>query len=62
MFQKTVSSFDECSTTGIFLTGLRTQSYLSELLFESKIVPLPSSETLTLPNTEPVKVPDLKGE
>ncbi|NWR64821.1 CND2 protein, partial [Bucorvus abyssinicus] len=61
MFQKTLASFDECSTTGIFLTGLRTQSYLSELLFESKIVPLPSSETLTLPSTEPVKVLDLKS-
>ncbi|XP_059687469.1 condensin complex subunit 2 isoform X3 [Gavia stellata] len=60
MFQKTAASFDECSTAGIFLTGLRTQSCHSELLFDSKIVPLPSSETLTLPNSDPVKVTDLK--
>ncbi|KAM6036152.1 condensin complex subunit 2 isoform 3-T3 [Theristicus caerulescens] len=60
MFQKTAASFDECSTAGIFLTGLRTQSCHGELLFDSKIVPLPSSETLTLPNTDPVKVTDLK--
>uniref|UniRef100_A0A8C0BFZ0 Condensin complex subunit 2 n=1 Tax=Buteo japonicus TaxID=224669 RepID=A0A8C0BFZ0_9AVES len=61
MFQKTAASFDECSTAGIFLTGLRTQSCHSELLFDSKIVPLPSSETLTLPNSDPVKVTDLKS-
>ncbi|XP_009874818.1 PREDICTED: condensin complex subunit 2 [Apaloderma vittatum] len=60
MFRKTAASFDECSTAGIFLTGLRTQSWHSELLFDSKIVPLPSSETLTLPNSDPVKVVDLK--
>ncbi|XP_009283075.1 PREDICTED: condensin complex subunit 2 isoform X2 [Aptenodytes forsteri] len=60
MFQKTAASFDECSTAGIFLTGLHTQSCHSELLFDSKIVPLPSSETLTLPNSDPVKVIDLK--
>ncbi|KAM6331364.1 condensin complex subunit 2 isoform 3-T3 [Alca torda] len=60
MFQRTAASFDECSTAGIFLTGLRTQNCHSELLFDSKIVPLPSSETLTLPNSDPVKVMDLK--
>ncbi|XP_075592908.1 condensin complex subunit 2 isoform X1 [Balearica regulorum gibbericeps] len=60
MFQKTAASFDECSTAGIFLIGLHTQSCHSELLFDSKIVPLPSSETLTLPNSDPVKVTDLK--
>ncbi|NXK55707.1 CND2 protein, partial [Chauna torquata] len=60
MFQKTAASFDECSTAGIFLTSLRTQSCNSELLFDSKIVPLSSSETLTLPNCHPVKVTDLK--
>ncbi|NXU26451.1 CND2 protein, partial [Thalassarche chlororhynchos] len=60
MFQKTAASFDECSTAGIFLTGLHTQSCHSELLFDSKIVPLPSSETLAVPNTDPVKVMDLK--
>ncbi|NXC77768.1 CND2 protein, partial [Anhinga anhinga] len=60
MFQKAATSFDECSTAGIFLMRLRTQSCHSELLFDSKIVPLPSSETLTLPNSDPVKVLDLK--
>ncbi|NWS78583.1 CND2 protein, partial [Crotophaga sulcirostris] len=61
MLQKTAASFDECSTAGVFLLGLRTQSYHSELLFESNIVPLPSSETLTLPNSDPVQVTDLKS-
>ncbi|XP_067168497.1 condensin complex subunit 2 [Apteryx mantelli] len=60
MFQKTAASFDECSTAGIFLTGLHTHSCHSELLFDSKIVPLPSSETLALPSSAPVKVADLK--
>ncbi|NXH67552.1 CND2 protein, partial [Hydrobates tethys] len=60
MFQKAAASFDECSTAGIFLTGLHTQSCHSELLFDSKIVPLPSSETLAVPNCDPVKVMDLK--
>ncbi|NXG78192.1 CND2 protein, partial [Baryphthengus martii] len=60
MFQKTAMSFDECSTVGIFLTGLRTYGCQSELLFESKIVPLPSSETPTLPSSDPLEVADLK--
>ncbi|NXJ71707.1 CND2 protein, partial [Rostratula benghalensis] len=60
MFQKTAASFDECSTAGIFLTGLRSQNCHSGLLFDSKIVPLPSSETAMLPNSDPVKVIDLK--
>ncbi|NXK74465.1 CND2 protein, partial [Amazona guildingii] len=60
MFQKTAASFDECSTAGVFLIGLRTQDCHCELLFDSEIIPLPSSETLTLPNTNPVKVMDLK--
>ncbi|XP_065515150.1 condensin complex subunit 2 isoform X2 [Lathamus discolor] len=60
MFQKTAVSFDECSTAGVFLIGLRTQDCRCELLFDSEIIPLPSSETLTLPNTKPVKVMDIK--
>ncbi|NXT35519.1 CND2 protein, partial [Pelecanoides urinatrix] len=60
MFQKTAASFDECSAAGFFLTGLRTQGCHSELLFDSQIVPLPSSETLTVPNSDPVKAMDLK--
>uniref|UniRef100_A0A8C3BJC4 Condensin complex subunit 2 n=1 Tax=Cairina moschata TaxID=8855 RepID=A0A8C3BJC4_CAIMO len=59
MFQKTSASFDECSTAGIFLTSLRTQSCHSKLLFDSEIVPLPSLATVTLPNCDPVKVTDL---
>uniref|UniRef100_A0A8C6ZNB5 Condensin complex subunit 2 n=1 Tax=Nothoprocta perdicaria TaxID=30464 RepID=A0A8C6ZNB5_NOTPE len=61
MFQKTAASFDECSTAGIFLTGLRTHGCQSELLFDSNIVPLPSSETPALPNSALVKVVDLKS-
>ncbi|NWV11511.1 CND2 protein, partial [Ptilonorhynchus violaceus] len=61
MFQRTAASFDECSTAGIFLTGLHTQSFQSQLLFDSEVVPLPSSETLALPSSDPVKVPDLKS-
>ncbi|KAM8794577.1 condensin complex subunit 2 [Eudromia elegans] len=61
MFQNTIASFDECNPAGIFLTSLRTHGCQSELLFNSKIVPLPSSEMLVLPNSAPVKVPDLKA-
>ncbi|NXG55452.1 CND2 protein, partial [Hemiprocne comata] len=61
MFQRTAASFDECSTVGVFLTGLRTQGCHSQLLFDSKVVPLPSAETLVLPNSDPVKVTDLKS-
>ncbi|XP_009972198.2 condensin complex subunit 2 isoform X2 [Tyto alba] len=60
MFQKTAASFDENGTAGIFLIRLHTQSCHSELLFDSEIVPLPSSETLTLPDSGPVNVTDLK--
>ncbi|NXI50698.1 CND2 protein, partial [Chloroceryle aenea] len=61
MFQKAATSFDECSTVGIFLSGLRTCGFQNELLFEAKIVPLASSEVLTLPSSDPVKVVDLKS-
>ncbi|NWR80173.1 CND2 protein, partial [Centropus unirufus] len=60
LFQRAAMSFDESSTAGIFLVKLQSQSYHSELLFDTKIVPLPSSETLTLPSSNPVKVMDLK--
>lgn len=63
MFQRTAASFDECSTAGIFLTGLRSQSFQSRLLFHSDIVPLPSSsESLALPSSHPVPVAGLKGK
>ncbi|NXP51111.1 CND2 protein, partial [Heliornis fulica] len=61
MFQKTAASFDECSTAGIFLSSLHTDSCRSELLFDSDIVPLPSSETLVLPSSDPVNVEGLKA-
>uniref|UniRef100_A0A8C6VHE8 Condensin complex subunit 2 n=1 Tax=Naja naja TaxID=35670 RepID=A0A8C6VHE8_NAJNA len=62
MFQKTASSFDECSTAGVFLTTLHTHSYLSEVLFDSMVVPLPSSSgTSEIPSSSPVKVTDLKS-
>ncbi|NWU09744.1 CND2 protein, partial [Cephalopterus ornatus] len=61
MFQKAAASFDECNTAGIFLTGLRSQNFHSELQFESRIVLLPSSETLSLPNSDPVKMMGLKS-
>ncbi|XP_010002221.1 PREDICTED: condensin complex subunit 2 [Chaetura pelagica] len=60
MFQRTAASFDECSTVGVFLMGLRTQGCHSQLLFDSKVVPLPSAETLMVPNSDPVTVTDLK--
>ncbi|NXH20438.1 CND2 protein, partial [Bucco capensis] len=61
LFQKTAASLDECSTVGIFLSRLRTHGCRGELVFESEILPLPSSETLTLPSSEPLKVMDLKS-
>lgn len=62
MFQRAAASFDECNTAGIFLSGLRSQSFQSRLLFPSGIVPLPSSESPALPSTDPVTVAGLKGE
>ncbi|OWK49786.1 Condensin complex subunit 2 [Lonchura striata] len=61
MFQRAAASFDECNTAGIFLTGLRSQSFQSRLLFHSGIVPLPSSESLALPSSQPVTVPALRA-
>ncbi|XP_039558593.1 condensin complex subunit 2 isoform X3 [Passer montanus] len=61
MFQRAVASFDECSSAGIFLTGLRSQGFQSRLLFPSEVVPLSSSESLALPSSHPLTVPDLKA-
>ncbi|XP_077161678.1 condensin complex subunit 2 isoform X1 [Paroedura picta] len=61
MFQKTATSFDECSTAGVFLTTLHTHSYLSEIMFDSMVTPLPSSETSELPSSSHVKMADLKA-
>ncbi|KAJ6652070.1 hypothetical protein lerEdw1_014663, partial [Lerista edwardsae] len=60
MLQKTVTSFDECSTAGVFLSTLHTHSCLSEILFDSKVTPLPSSTSSELPSSSPVKGTDLK--
>ncbi|XP_070621585.1 condensin complex subunit 2 [Erythrolamprus reginae] len=60
MFQKTASSFDECSTAGVFLTTLHTHSYFSEVLFDSSVVPLPSSSATPEIQSSHVKVTDLK--
>nr|XP_041576468.1 condensin complex subunit 2 isoform X2 [Taeniopygia guttata] len=61
MFQRSIASFDECNTAGAFMTRLRCQDFRSRLLFPSEIVPLPSSESLALPSTQPVTVPGLKA-
>nr|XP_056716457.1 condensin complex subunit 2 [Euleptes europaea] len=61
MFQKTAASFDECSTVGVFLTTLHTHNYLSEILFDSMVTPLPSSETSDLPSSSHVKMADVKA-
>ncbi|XP_053126227.1 condensin complex subunit 2 [Hemicordylus capensis] len=61
MFQKTATSFDECSTAGVFLTTLHTHSYLSEVLFDASVTPLPSSAPSESPSSSPVKVADLKS-
>uniref|UniRef100_A0A0F7ZEC1 Condensin complex subunit 2 n=1 Tax=Crotalus adamanteus TaxID=8729 RepID=A0A0F7ZEC1_CROAD len=60
MFQKTASSFDECSRAGVFLITLHTHSHLSEVLFDSVVVPLPSSATSEMPSSSLVSVTDLK--
>ncbi|XP_060106976.1 condensin complex subunit 2 isoform X2 [Heteronotia binoei] len=60
IFQKTATSFDECSTAGVFLTTLHTHNYLSEILFDSMVTPLPSSETSELPSSSHMKMVDLK--
>ncbi|XP_030319797.1 condensin complex subunit 2 [Calypte anna] len=61
MLQKAAALFDDCSTAGIFLRRLQTQNYHSEILFDSMVVPLPSSEKLTPPSSDPVKVMGLKA-
>ncbi|XP_019354508.1 condensin complex subunit 2 isoform X2 [Alligator mississippiensis] len=62
MLQKSAASFDECSTVGIFLSTLHIHSYCSELLFESKVTPLSSSEMmLESPSSAPVKVADINS-
>ncbi|XP_063167454.1 condensin complex subunit 2-like [Candoia aspera] len=61
VLQRTAASFDDCSTAGVFLTTLHTHSYLSEVLFDSTVVPLPSSVTSEIPRSAHVKVADLKS-
>ncbi|XP_062995319.1 condensin complex subunit 2 [Elgaria multicarinata webbii] len=59
MFQRQATSFDECSTTGVFLTTLHTHGYLSEVLFDSMVTPLPST-TSELPSSSHVNITGLK--
>uniref|UniRef100_A0A8C5K8B5 Condensin complex subunit 2 n=1 Tax=Jaculus jaculus TaxID=51337 RepID=A0A8C5K8B5_JACJA len=60
MFQKTAASFDECSTTGVFLSTLHCQDYRCELLFPSDMQILSSGEPLELPDLGWVEMSDLK--
>lgn len=61
MFQKTAASFDECSTTGVFLSTLHCQDYRSELLFPSDMQTLSSGEPLELPDLGFVDMTDLEA-
>uniref|UniRef100_A0A8C0UPJ5 Condensin complex subunit 2 n=1 Tax=Cyanistes caeruleus TaxID=156563 RepID=A0A8C0UPJ5_CYACU len=57
MFQRAAASFDECSTAGIFLPGLRSRTFRSRLLFPSELIPLPSSD---IPETPTLLAPCLE--
>ncbi|XP_058715300.1 condensin complex subunit 2 [Poecile atricapillus] len=61
MFQRSAASFDECSTAGIFLPGLRSRNFRSRLLFPSELIPLPSSDIPELPSSRPLAVPALRA-
>ncbi|KAM6179152.1 condensin complex subunit 2 isoform 1-T1 [Rhynchocyon petersi] len=61
MFQKTAASFDECSTSGVFLSTLHCQDYRSELLFPSDVQSLSTGEPLELPDLGWVEMTDLKA-
>ncbi|XP_006873590.1 PREDICTED: condensin complex subunit 2 [Chrysochloris asiatica] len=61
MFQRTAASFDECSTTGVFLSTLHCHDYRSELLFPSDVQMLPTGEALELPDLGWVEMADLKA-
>ncbi|XP_033367584.1 condensin complex subunit 2 [Parus major] len=61
MFQRSAVSFDECSTAGIFLPGLRSRTFRSRLLFPSELIPLPSSDIPELPSSRPLAVPALRA-
>ncbi|KAJ7305248.1 hypothetical protein JRQ81_011161 [Phrynocephalus forsythii] len=60
ILQRMATSFDECSTAGVFLSTLHTHSHLSAVLFDSMVTPLPSSEASELPSASDVKVDGLK--
>ncbi|XP_026335606.2 condensin complex subunit 2 isoform X1 [Ursus arctos] len=61
MFQKTAASFDECSTTGVFLSTLHCHDYRSELLFPTDVQTLSTEEPLELPDLGWVEMTDLKA-
>ncbi|CAJ0923067.1 unnamed protein product [Ranitomeya imitator] len=61
LFQKAATSFDECSTVGVFLTTLRCSDYRSELRFDDYLIPLSTIEEETLPAPDSVDTAELKS-
>ncbi|XP_073415636.1 condensin complex subunit 2 [Dendrobates tinctorius] len=61
LFQKAATSFDECSTVGVFLTTLRCSDYHSELRFDDYLIPLATIEEETLPAPDSVDAAELKS-
>lgn len=62
MFQRTIASFDECSTAGVFLSTLHCHDYRSELLFPSDVRVLSTEAPLDFPDLGWVDMTDLKGK
>uniref|UniRef100_A0A8C4L078 Condensin complex subunit 2 n=1 Tax=Equus asinus asinus TaxID=83772 RepID=A0A8C4L078_EQUAS len=61
MFQRTIASFDECSTAGVFLSTLHCHDYRSELLFPSDVRVLSTEAPLEFPDLGWVDMTDLKA-
>ncbi|XP_077119028.1 condensin complex subunit 2 [Ranitomeya variabilis] len=61
LFQKAATSFDECSTVGVFLTTLRCSDYRSELRFDDYLIPLSTIEEETIPAPDSVDAAELKS-
>ncbi|XP_058390523.1 condensin complex subunit 2 isoform X1 [Diceros bicornis minor] len=61
MFQRTIASFDECSTAGVFLSTLHCHDYRSELLFPSDAQALSTEAPPEFPDLGWVDMTDLKG-
>ncbi|KAM4747735.1 condensin complex subunit 2 [Rhinophrynus dorsalis] len=60
LFQKTASSFDEFSTTGVFLSTLKCHNYHSELQFDTDVRPLSTVEEVEPPSPGSVDSSELK--